>query len=60
MGKYKTIRLPSEFTKKIDEMVEKRELGYSSRADVVKDGVRLIYNKYIGFKESQNENTESK
>lgn len=38
---YVTISLPESFVKKIDEVVDIKEFGYSSRAEFVKEAVRL-------------------
>lgn len=50
MGKYITIQLPEEFVEGfIDPILNMAKLGYSSRAEVVKDGVKMLYDKYIGW-----------
>ncbi|MGQ9780847.1 MAG: ribbon-helix-helix domain-containing protein [Nitrososphaeria archaeon] len=39
--KWKTIQLPEELIKVVDEIVNKPELGYTSRSEFVKEAVRL-------------------
>ncbi len=49
-NKYITIQIPENFVKElIDVLVVRPELGYSSRSEVVKDAVRALYGKYLGF-----------
>ena len=56
MGKYITIQLPEEFVKEmIEPILSNLKLGFSSRAEVVKEGVRLVYDKYIGWKQGSKE-----
>lgn len=57
MTKYKTIRIPVEVMSLIDELIKKKELGFQSKASVVKAGIREIFGKYIGY---QKEKAESK
>lgn len=40
MTDYITVSLPKSFIKKIDEVIEKKELGYKSRPEFIKDAVR--------------------
>ena len=43
MGKkdsYRTIRLPKELVEEIEEIIRDKSLGYTSKADFVKDAVR--------------------
>ena len=48
--RYITIQLPESFVREwIDALVKVPDLGYSSRAEVVKDAVRTLYQRYIGF-----------
>lgn len=43
---YKTIQLPTEFVEQqIDPLVEKKRLGYTSRAHVVIDAVKQLVEK---------------
>lgn len=38
---WKTIQLPGELLKRVDELVALQDLGYSSRAELVKEAVRM-------------------
>lgn len=43
MGKkdsYRTIRLPKELVEEIEKIIRDKSLGYTSKADFVKDAVR--------------------
>jgi metal-responsive CopG/Arc/MetJ family transcriptional regulator len=40
MTKYMTVRIPRELAEQIDAFLERQSLGYTSRAEVVKDAVR--------------------
>ncbi|MGD0994349.1 MAG: ribbon-helix-helix domain-containing protein [Candidatus Bathyarchaeia archaeon] len=40
MTEYTTIRLPKGLLKQVDDVVKNQDLGYSSRAELVKDAVR--------------------
>ena len=40
MTGYKTIQLPKDLVDQIDEFLEKQNLGYISRSEIVKDAVR--------------------
>jgi metal-responsive CopG/Arc/MetJ family transcriptional regulator len=51
---YTTIRLPKELVDQIDAFLQRQSLGYTSRAEVVKDAVRNFLEK--GTK-SQNQTT---
>ena len=42
---YRTIALPDELITEIDEVIKSKKRGYSSRAELVKDGVRQVLNK---------------
>jgi metal-responsive CopG/Arc/MetJ family transcriptional regulator len=44
---YVTIKLPKELMDVIDEIVEKKELGFVSRAEFVKEAVRRLYLEYF-------------
>jgi len=56
MGKYITIQLPEDFVLElIEPLLKNTKLGFSSRAEVVKEGVRVVYDKYIGWKEKKND-----
>jgi metal-responsive CopG/Arc/MetJ family transcriptional regulator len=45
---YDSISLPKSFVKKIDEIISKAELRYSSRAEFIKEAVRKQFKEY-GF-----------
>ena len=38
---WKTIQLPEELLDRVDSLVERPELGYTSRAEFIKEAVRL-------------------
>ena len=38
---WKTIQLPEELLDRVDNLVERPELGYTSRAEFIKEAVRL-------------------
>lgn len=40
---YDTIKIPQGLTKKIDEIVEKSDHDFTSRTDVIKYAVRVLY-----------------
>jgi Arc/MetJ-type ribon-helix-helix transcriptional regulator len=42
-NKYITIKIPEGLTKLIDEMISAKNSTYTSRTDVIKDAVRLLY-----------------
>jgi Arc/MetJ-type ribon-helix-helix transcriptional regulator len=42
---YTTIKLPVEFIKLIDSLLDNKTLGFSSRTEVVKTAVREYYEK---------------
>ena len=39
--RWKTIQLPEELLQRVDEVVAAPELGYTSRAEFIKEAVRL-------------------
>jgi len=45
--KYITIKIPEGLARKIDEMVLESKSDFTSRTDVVKYAVRLLYSKRI-------------
>jgi len=51
---YSSISLPKSFVKKIDEIVDNKEYGYSSRAEFIKEAIRLHLTKY-GVRFGENE-----
>ena len=56
MGKYITVQLPEEFVKEmIEPLLTDLKFGFSSRAEVVKEGVRIVFGKYIGWKQESKE-----
>ncbi len=50
MTKYTTIQLPEGIISLIDELIDMKTYGYSSRAEVVKEAVRDLYDKRINSK----------
>ena len=46
--KYDTIKIPEGLTKKIDELVKESEGDFTSRTDVIKYAVRLLYREKKG------------
>ncbi|GEM_PF-1404775 len=40
MTSYITIKLPKSLVEQIDDVLERQNLGYASRAEIVKDAVR--------------------
>jgi hypothetical protein len=42
MIKYVTVKLPQTLAEQIDEILENRNLGYTSRAELVKEAVRTF------------------
>jgi len=40
MTNYVTIKLPKSLVEQIDDVLERQNLGYASRAELVKDAVR--------------------
>ncbi len=41
---YTTIAIPDELVKEVDELIKSKRRGYTSRAEVVKEGLRLVLN----------------
>lgn len=41
--KYDTLKIPEGLTKKIDEMIANSDNDFTSRTDVVKYAIRLLY-----------------
>lgn len=39
--RWKTVQLPEELLNRVDEMCAHREFGYTSRAEFIKEAVRL-------------------
>jgi Arc/MetJ-type ribon-helix-helix transcriptional regulator len=42
-NKYDTIKIPDGLTRKIDELVKESDGDFTSRTDVIKYAVRLLY-----------------
>ncbi|MDD5649535.1 MAG: ribbon-helix-helix domain-containing protein [Candidatus Nanoarchaeia archaeon] len=42
---YTTIALPDELVSEIDEVIKIKKRGYTSRAELIKESVRLILDK---------------
>jgi metal-responsive CopG/Arc/MetJ family transcriptional regulator len=38
---WKTIQLPEELLSRVDDLVKRPELGYTSRSELIKEAVRL-------------------
>jgi metal-responsive CopG/Arc/MetJ family transcriptional regulator len=38
---WKTVQLPEELLNRVDELVSRPELGYTSRSELIKEAVRL-------------------
>lgn len=46
MTEYTTVRLPKELMQRVDAFLENQNLGYTSRAEIVKDAVRDFLQKH--------------
>jgi metal-responsive CopG/Arc/MetJ family transcriptional regulator len=58
---YDSISLPKEFVKKIDKVIETTEYGYKSRAEFIKEAVRIHLKQYgFLFEELDHKNTKDK
>ena len=57
MTNYSTVRLPKELIDQIDHFLQRQNLGYTSRAEVVKDAVRSFLEKtrQMNGRKSENE-----
>jgi len=40
-GKWKTIQLPEDLIKNVDEIISTKGFGYTSRSEFIKESVRL-------------------
>ena len=40
-GKWKTVQLPEDLIKNVDEVISTEGLGYTSRSEFIKESVRL-------------------
>jgi len=47
MTEYATVRLPKELVDQIDSFLKKQSLGYTSRAEIVKDALRSFLEKEV-------------
>jgi len=47
MTNYATVRLPKELVDQIDSFLKKQTLGYTSRAEIVKDALRSFLEKEV-------------
>jgi metal-responsive CopG/Arc/MetJ family transcriptional regulator len=45
MTNYITIKLPKDLVEQIDDFLERQNLGYASRAELVKDALRVFLAK---------------
>ena len=54
-SRWKTIQLPGELLKRVDELVAVSDLGYSSRAELVKEAVRRRVEDLESFLIKKNE-----
>ncbi len=53
---YSSVSLPKSFAKKIDEIVNNKEYGFSSRAEFVKEAIRAHFQRYgVKFGEEEND-----
>jgi metal-responsive CopG/Arc/MetJ family transcriptional regulator len=53
MTEYTTVRLPKELMNHVDAFLQRQNLGYTSRAEVVKDAVRDFLSKIEGRAEME-------
>jgi len=49
MNEYTTVKIPKDVKKLVNKILDKKELGFQSTAEVVKASIRDLYDKYIGF-----------
>ncbi|MBI4739494.1 CopG family transcriptional regulator [Candidatus Woesearchaeota archaeon] len=50
MSSYTNVALPAELAKKIDEIVKDANLGYKTKAEFVKEAVRLSIREISKYK----------
>jgi hypothetical protein len=43
LNKYDTIKIPEGLTKKVDELIKESKGDFTSRTDVIKYAIRLLY-----------------
>jgi len=46
LTEYSTVRIPKELVDRVDAFLKRQSLGYTSRAEVVKDAVRDFLEKW--------------
>jgi metal-responsive CopG/Arc/MetJ family transcriptional regulator len=56
MTNYVTVKLPKELIQQIDTLLDKQNLGYTSRAEIVKDAVRSFLTNISKQKSEQERN----
>jgi metal-responsive CopG/Arc/MetJ family transcriptional regulator len=56
MTNYVTVKLPKELIQKIDTFLDEQNLGYTSRAEIVKDAVRTFLTTNSKHKPEQERN----
>ncbi len=49
MRKYTNVALPSDLIEQIDKVIEKKGMGYKSRAEFVKEAVRALLKELTKF-----------
>ncbi len=54
MPGYVTVSIPSDLAEEMDKVVEAKIRGYSSRAEIVKDGVRRLLDSLKEGKTNKN------
>ena len=42
---YTTVALPNELIKEVDDIIRSKKRGYSSRAELIKEGARYVLDK---------------
>ncbi len=48
MPKYVSIPLPIDFVNEMVDPLKQAKWGFTSRADIVREGVKLVWEKYMG------------
>ena len=46
---YTTIALPDELIAEVDSVIKSKKRGYTSRAELIKEGTRMVLNKLKRF-----------
>ena len=49
MRKYTNVALPSDLIEQIDNVIEKKGMGYKSRGELVKEAVRALLKELTKF-----------